>query len=278
MIKLTRPLVVFDLETTGADPKTDCITQISGLRVRPAAEGTVVAKPFDFYVNPGAPIPAEIVELNGITNAFLADKPMFKEIAPKILDLFADCDLGGFAVERFDIPVLQAELRRAGLAEIDLAGRKVVDAQKIYHQQEPRRLENALQFYCGRKFGEGEWHRANHDAQATMEILFAMPAKYSKVIDGSWVHLETLDHLIALGEDTSGRFCDPEKKFEWKNGEPAFRFGKHKGRALRDVVLTDRGYLDWLLFKADDFDGEARRIVMDAVRGLHRSRPAKAAV
>ena len=253
MIKLDRPLCVFDLEATGVDPLQDRIVDICILRKEPDGSESV----FNSLVDPGMPIPAEAVAVHKITDAMVAGQPSFKELAPKLLEVLEGADLAGFNALKFDIPMLAAEFKRAGF-EWSSTGRRVADSFIIFARKERRDLAAAYKFYCGKEHAGA--HRAEADVRATAEILFAQVERYAdlpKDIAGidAW-----------CGQIDPSR-VDAEGKFVWKGGEAVFGFGnKHKGKSLREVVRSDPGYVDWMVNKGN-FSADVQRICREALDG-----------
>lgn len=233
MIKLERPLVFLDLETTGTDTANDRIVDVALLRRDPGGmEGT-----FSSLVDPGVPIPVEASEVHHITDDMVRGQPTFKELAAKLLAFMDGADLGGFNVGKFDIPMLAAEFKRAGF-EFSTKDRRVLDAFTIFQRKEPRNLSAAYKFYCGKNL-EGA-HRAEADAKASFEIFEAQLEKYDDLPRG-------FDELSQLLNAKDPRFVDSERKFMWRNGQASFAFGKHRGLSLEEVAKRDPGYLDWLM-------------------------------
>ena len=208
---LTRPLAIFDLETTGTSPERDRIVEISVVKALPG--GGVETK--TRRVNPGM--------------------PHFRQLAKGLLEFLDGCDLCGFNIRRFDLPFLNAEFRRSGL-EFSVQGRAVVDAMEIFHAEEPRSLTGAVKFYL-EKTHEGA-HGAEADAVATARVLDAMAARYPHLPSG----VEALDKKMRFPNQ-----MDVAGNFESVRGKPRFTFGKHEGKFLADVVRDDPGYLSWVL-------------------------------
>ena len=173
-LKLEKPIVFFDLETTGINIGTDKIVEISILKVFP--NGNKESK--TWLVNPEIEIPKEASDIHGITNEQVVAEPTFKELAPQISELIDGCDLAGFNSNRFDIPLLAEELMRAGI-DFDMNNRKAIDVQVIFHKKEQRTLSAGYQFYCGKEL-EGA-HGAEADTNATYEILLAQLEKYEDI-------------------------------------------------------------------------------------------------
>ena len=166
-LNLTKPLIVFDLETTGLDLVADRIIQISYIKVY--VDGKEERE--NFFINPGKPIPALVTELTGISDEDVADAPTFKQKVKELADKFAGCDFAGFNSNRFDVPMLAEEFLRAGI-DFDFSKCRLIDAQNIYHKMERRNLAAAYKFYCGRKMEEDfVAHRADQDTEATWRVL-----------------------------------------------------------------------------------------------------------
>lgn len=230
-LKLKQPIVFFDLETTGVNIAKDRIVEISILKVFP--NGNKESK--TWLVNPEVEIPAESTAVHGITNEKVAGEPTFKELASKINNMIAGCDLAGFNSNRFDIPLLAEELMRVGI-DFDMNGRKAIDVQVIFHKKEQRTLGAGYQFYCGKEL-EGA-HGAEADTNATYEILLAQVDKYGDI--GNTV--DALSEYSTHGEraDFAGFILMNDEKQE------IFSFGKYKGRTVEEVFIENPGYNNWI--------------------------------
>lgn len=253
-LKLTRPLVVFDLETTGINVEKDRVVQIAMIRVTPDGGRTT----FETLVNPERPIPAEASAVHGIRDADVRDQPTFSQIRREVEEYLADADLAGFNSVNFDLPLLQTEIKRAG-GEMDFRGVRHLDAMKIFHKMERRDLTAAYKLYCGKDLTGA--HNALADTEATLEILDAQIARYDEVPD-------EVDALHRFCNPDEGKYVDRKRKFIWTdNGEAAFTFGKYQGQSLNEVVTDQRGrgYLEWMLGK--DFSEEIKGILRDALDG-----------
>ena len=166
-LNLTKPLIVFDLETTGLDLVNDRIIQISYIKVYP--DGREERE--NIFINPGKPIPTEVTLLTGISDEDVANAPTFKQKAKELSEKFTGCDFAGFNSNRFDVPMLAEEFLRAGV-DFDFSKCRLIDAQNIYHKMERRNLAAAYKFYCGRKMEDDfEAHRADQDTEATWRVL-----------------------------------------------------------------------------------------------------------
>ena len=230
-LNLTKPIVFFDLETTGVNIATDRVVEIAILKVFP--NGNKESK--TWLVNPEVEIPAAATAVHKITNEQVVTEPTFKELAPEIDNMIAGCDLAGFNSNRFDIPLLAEELMRAGI-DFNMKDRKAIDVQVIFHKKEQRTLGAGYQFYCG-KVLEGA-HGAEADTNATYEILLAQLEKYDDIENS----VEALSAYSSHGKraDFAGFILRNEE------GEPIFSFGKYKGRTVEAVLRENPGYHNWM--------------------------------
>jgi len=254
-LQLTRPLVVFDLETTGVNVERDRIVQIAMIRVDPSG----LRSTFETLVNPEQSIPPEATAVHGIKDADVQDQPTFAQISGEVEELLTDADLAGFNSVNFDLPLLQAELKRAG-RESDFKGVRHLDAMKIFHIMERRDLTAAYRLYCDKDLTGA--HNALADTEATLEILDAQIARYDEVPGD-------VDALHRFCNPDEGRYVDRNRKFLWNDsGEAVFTFGKYAGQSLNQVMADarGRGYLEWMLGK--DFSEEIKGILRDALGGI----------
>lgn len=231
-LNLTKPICFFDLETTGINITKDRIVEIAVLKVHP--NGKEESK--TWLVNPGIPIPKEVTAIHGISDADVADKPMFKEVAKEIYNMIKDSDLGGFNSDRFDIPLLAEEMLRAEI-DFDMKNRLSIDVQTIFHKMEQRTLSAAYRFYCNKDLNDA--HSAEADTNATYEVLKAQINKYEEIEN---------DTKFLAEFSTRKQFADFAGFIGYnKKGEECFAFGKHKGKAVADILETEPGYYGWLL-------------------------------
>jgi len=231
MLKLTKPLAIIDLETTGVNLGVDRIIEIGMVKILPDGNKSVKRR----LVNPEMPIPAVTTDLHGISNEMVKDAPTFKQVANEVKQFLDSCDLGGYNSNRFDIPMLMEEFLRAEV-EFDMKGRKLVDVQKIFHMMEQRTLSAAYKFYC-EKILDGA-HSAEADARATMEILEAQVLRYPQIGN-------TLESILKFtGEEV---IVDFARRFAMDKGVEVFNFGKHKGRPVADVLKAEPQYYDWMM-------------------------------
>lgn len=248
-LKLARPLVVFDIESTGTSPRRDRIIELAAVKVRP--DGSEESK--TWLLNPTIPIPPETTAIHHITDEMVKDCPTFADRADEIFEFFRDCDLSGFNADRFDIPCLEEEFGRVG-KNFAPSQRKHVDVQRIYHRMEPRDLSAAVGFYLGRDHAGA--HGAEADAKATLEVLKAQMERYPGLPQDVGAMDEFLVPKDPLNADRYGML-------RWKNGELTVNFGKKKGESLKKLLINEPNYLRWIV--KGDFDTEVRMIVSDLV-------------
>ncbi len=231
-LNLTRPLVFFDLETTGTNITHDRIVEISIVKVMPDGTDTERTR----RINPGMPIPAEATAVHHITDADVADEPSFKQIAKSLAEMFKDCDIAGFNSNRFDIPLLLEEFNRAGI-NLDLSRTRFIDVQTIFHKKEQRTLSAAYKFYCGKNLDDA--HSASADTRATYEVLKAQLDRYDDLTND----VKSLSDYSSHGNnvDFAGRLVYDE------NHREVINFGKYKGQLAEDVLRKDSGYYGWIM-------------------------------
>ena len=239
-LHLTRPLVFFDLETTGLNIGSDRIVELSYYKVFPngCSEGkTFRVKPTQMML--GQEIQMHISEeasaVHGIYDEDVKDCPTFKDIAQEIVQVLSDADFAGYNSNHFDLPLLAEEMMRAGV-DIDLKKKKMVDVFTIFQRQEPRNLVAAYKFYCGKDLTNA--HSADADTMATYEVLMAQLDKYDIPTD-----------VDGLAEFTAGnvRFADFAGRIAYDaEGVEVFNFGKYKGQRVADVFRRDVGYYGWI--------------------------------
>ena len=231
-LALRRPICFFDLETTGTNVAQDRIVEISILKVFPNGN----KESHTWKVNPGVPIPKQASDIHGITDEMVANEPSFKELAPKVMALLKDSDLGGFNSNRFDIPLLAEELLRAEV-DLDLKKAMSVDVQTIFHKMEKRTLGAAYKFYCDKNLEDA--HSAEADTNATYEVLLAQLERYQdlendvKYLAEFSSHKNFADFAGFVGYD--------------KEGREIFTFGKYEGTLVEEVLDKEPGYFGWLL-------------------------------
>lgn len=244
-LKLERPVMFFDLETTGTDALHDRIVEISMIKVMP--DGTDIQR--TVRVNPGMPIPAEATAVHHITDADVAGKPLFSQLAEGLAQSFRGCDLAGFNSNRFDIPLLAEEFARAGI-DFDFNECRFIDVQTIFHKKEQRTLSAAYKFYCGKNLDDA--HSANADTRATYEVLMAQLDRYDDLPND----MEKLAEYSSQNKnvDLMGRLVYDDRHREVIN------FGKYKGQLAVDVLRRDPSYFSWI--QQGDFASSTKRAFM----------------
>lgn len=257
-LKLDRPLAVFDIESTGINPRSDRIIELAAIRVEP--DGRRVKK--HWLLNPGVPIPIESTAVHGITDEAVAHCPKFGDVAAEILAFFQGCDLGGFNHTRFDIPLLVEEFLRVSVT-FDVDSRRIIDAQRIFHKREPRDLTAAVKFYCGEAFQDA--HGAEADTEATLRVLEGQFRKYPDLPRDP----DELDKLLNERDPFS---VDRAGRLRWVDNEVTVNFGKKQGQKVRDLVLADPGFLRWML--RSDFPRDTQEIIRNALEGKWPTPPA----
>lgn len=254
LLKLSRPLVFFDLETTGVNVGSDHIVEICLHKVNPdhTTETLVLrVRPTD-AMGRTVHIPEVTTAIHGITDADVADKPSFRELAPTIAEFIGDADLAGYNSNKFDVPLLVEEFFRVG-QPFDLKCRHLIDVQNIFHKMEQRTLKAAYRFYCDKELENA--HSADADTLATCEVLMAQLDRYQgadyTAPDGS-VYQPVVNDMEALSRFTSNsQWADLVGHIGYdKQHREIFNFGKHKGKTLEEVFSIEPAYYDWMM-KAD---------------------------
>jgi DNA polymerase III subunit epsilon len=243
-LNLKKPIVFFDLETTGVDICKDRIVEISLLKVLPSGEEILKTK----KINPTIPIPLESSMIHNIYDEDVADSPTFAQLAKGMDAFLQGCDLGGYNLTKFDIPLLAEEFLRCNI-DFDIAHRAVVDVCRIFHQMEQRTLSAAYKFYCDKSLDNA--HSAEADTLATYEILKAQIARYEGV---SMVAADKAE-VFPVGNDmqqlhkfTSQNTADLCGRIIFNaEGVEVFNFGKHKNVPVEAVLKKEPSYYDWMM-------------------------------
>jgi DNA polymerase-3 subunit epsilon len=270
-LHLKRPLVVFDLETTGVQVGTDRIVEIAMIKISP--DGSVVRKPekagneYRILVNPEMPIPLESSLVHGVYDDDVKSKHTFGVIAPGLVKFLQNCDLGGFNSNRFDVPMLAEEFLRVGV-DFGLEGRNLIDVQNIFHKMEQRTLKAAYRFYCDKEL-EGA-HEAYPDTAATLEILVSQLEKYADAtISDS--RGETVGP-VPSDMDELHKFCQRTHNADLAgrliyndDGVIVFNFGKNKGVSVKELIERDPGYFGWMM--KGDFPRYTKRVLEQIKEG-----------
>ncbi len=246
---LQRPLVHLDLESTGTDVREDRIVEIATLELFPDGKTILHSK----KVNPGIPIPPDAVAIHGISDDDVVGCPKFGQIASRVAALLAGCDLAGYNIAAYDVPLLEAEFRRANV-EFSIKGRRIVDVMRIFHTRVPRTLEGAVRYYCDRDIEDA--HSAEADTLSSFEVLVGQFERYPDLPPD-------LDELDRISRPPG--WFDRDGKLAWRDGELCLNFGKHKERPLMEVIEAACGYIEWML--RSDFTREVKEAIQSARAG-----------
>jgi len=251
-LNLKKPIIFFDLETTGINIVSDRIVEISYLKVSP--NGMEESK--TIRINPECPIPEQASAIHGIYDDDVANCPTFKQVAKLIATDFESCDLAGYNSNRFDIPLLAEEFLRADV-DIDLKKHNFIDVQVIFHKMEQRTLSAAYKFYCDKILEDT--HSSAADTQATYEVLKAQLDRYPTLQN----NIEFLSKYTSFNEnaDFAGRIIYNEKN------EEVFNFGKYKGQKVEDVLSKDIGYYGWMM--QGDFPLYTKKVLTNIKIRMH---------
>ena len=231
-LNLKKPIVFFDLETTGIDIVKDRIVEIAIIKIYP--NGKEEQK--TLLVNPTVPIPKSSSNIHGIKDEDVKDKPTFTEIAKEIAKIFQGCDIAGYNSNKFDIPLLAEEFLRSGV-DIDLKKNNFIDVQVIFHKMEQRTLSAAYKFYCQKNLEDA--HSAQADTQATYEVLKSQLDRYDNLENDVEKLSKFSSHTRNV--DFAGRVVYDENEVE------VFNFGKYKGKSVEEVFSKDLGYYSWMM-------------------------------
>jgi DNA polymerase-3 subunit epsilon len=247
-LELEKPLVLFDIETTGLSISSDKIVVLAYVKIFP----TGMVKKEEVILNPEIKITPEATAVHDIRNQDVADKPSFKEKAQELFDEFNDCYYAGFNVLNFDLPILRREFIRVGF-DFDYDPSQVIDVKEVYSYMSPRTLSNSYEHYC-RKDYKG-YHSALQDTEITAEVLLKQLEKYNEVRDMRFIR--------TINNRSEESFVDNARKFYWRGGEAIFAFSKYRGKTLKEVVKEDPKFCKWIL--EADFSDETKAIVKMAM-------------
>lgn len=244
-LKLQKPIVFFDLETTGVNAIHDRIVEISYIKVFP--DGNEESK--TLRINPERHIPEQSSAIHGIYDEDVKDCPTFKHVARDIAAIFVNSDIAGFNSNYFDVPMLVEEMLRAGI-DFDITKCRLIDVQNIYHKLEQRTLSAAYKFYCGKNLEDA--HSAQADTRATYEVLKAQLDKYPDKLNNDVQFLSSFSKMND-NVDFAGRIIYNDKHI------PVFNFGKYKGQSVEDVLARDPGYYGWMM--QGDFPQNTKQVL-----------------
>jgi DNA polymerase-3 subunit epsilon len=248
---LEKPLVFFDLETTGVRVDTDRIVEIALVKIN--IDGARSEK--YSLINPQIPIPVETSRIHGITDERVKNAPTFKSYAPELFAFLEGCDLAGYNLISFDLPLLQKEFERVEM-NLSSDGRSVIDPFVIFKNKERRNLSAAYQFYCGKEMKDA--HTAMADITATVAVLEAQLQRYSDLP-------QKINELHVFCNQDNAKFADKARKLIWNGGEICLNFGKHRGRSLSYLVTNHKDYLQWMA--GGDFAEDTKKLISEALSG-----------
>ncbi len=250
-LNLKKPLIFFDLETTGISVTQDRIVQLGYIKVMPNGS----EEQGNFFINPGMHIPEQASAIHHITDEMVADKPTFKQMAGRLEQIFKGCDVAGYNSNRFDVPLLVEEFLRAGV-KYDISKVRFIDVQNIFYKKEPRTLVAAYRFYCGKELDGA--HSADCDIRATYEVLQAQLDRYDDLEnDVDWLQDFT---RMNRNVDPMGTMVYDDKD------RPVFNFGKYKGHPVTEVLTRDPSYYSWMM--NGDFALSAKHVLTQIKLGM----------
>jgi DNA polymerase-3 subunit epsilon len=258
-LELKRPVIFFDVETTGLDPKYDRLIELGAVKIWPSGTREIFHQRF----NPQMRIPTEVAMLTHICNEDVASEPTFSQMAAQVSSFFDDADLAGYNVARFDAKIMAEEYKRAGM-DFRLNDRAILDVQTIFHLKEKRDLSAAYKYYCDKEL-EGA-HSATADTNATLDIFLAQMQRYPDLPKD----MAGMNKFCRTNKD---RFVDSEGKFFWRDGEAVFSFGRYKSQTLRGVAKLDGAYLHWMISPERQFAQDVIDICYKAMKGEFPKKP-----
>lgn len=245
-LNLKRPIVFFDIESTGLNVATDRIVEISIVKINPDGSEEIKTR----RINPTIPISPEAQKVHGISDEDVKNEPTFAQIAKSLAKWMEGCDIAGYNSMKFDIPLLSEEFLRADV-DFDFRKRKLVDVQNIFHKMEQRTLTAAYKFYCQKDLENA--HSAEADTLATYEILKAQLDKYPDLQN---------DVKFLAEFSTKSKFVDYAGRIVYNEKDiPVFNFGKHKGRAVTDVLKAEPSYYSWMM--NGDFTRDTKKVLTE---------------
>ena len=275
LLKLTRPLIFLDVETTSSNVESARICSYAHRVHRPDTDQVGV---YYSLVNPLVDIPPETTEIHGITNEMVRDGcskcgqpvmehlpgdhtfrrvPTFKDIADNLYRGFQNADFGGYNAKSFDLQVLALEFGRVGLKDFDPNKSNVIDPYKLWLLKHPRKLSDAVQEFCGRTMEKA--HNAEMDIQETENVFLGQLKRWPEIG-------ETPEAIHTACFPRNPDWLDDGGTFIFKNGVLCFNFGQNKGKP----VANNKGLLKWMLGKS--FSPEAKDICRRILGGTTFSR------
>ena len=252
-IQLVKPLCVFDLETTGLNISKDRIVQIAILKIHPSGN----KEELNLLINPEMTISDSNSAIHGVTNEMVKDAPTFKEAGQKIVEFIGDSDLAGYNSNKFDVPVLAEEFLRVDI-DFDLSTKDCVDIQNIFHKMEQRTLVAAYKFYCSKELINA--HDAMADTVATWEVFEKQLEQYENLQPNIGFLADFSRNSVHKNIDFAGRLAINE------NNEAIYNFGKHKGKTIKEISISEPGYYGWML--EADFPRYTKKILLQEMEKI----------
>ncbi|MBU4347677.1 3'-5' exonuclease [Patescibacteria group bacterium] len=252
LLKLDKPLVIFDVETTGSAISEDKIVELAFIKIWP--DGRI--KKEEMILNPEIPISPEASTIHGLADQDVDDKPTFRQVAQELWEIFNDCYYAGFNVMNFDLMILRREFIRIGM-HFDYETSRIIDSKVLFQYLAPSTLSAAYEFYCRKDYKQE--HTALGDVEVAAEILIRQLERYKEVRD--W---EFVNKIHQAPDNPSELFIDNTRKFYWRRGEAYFAFSKHRDKSLAQVAEDDPKFLKWIL--SADFSDETKNIVREALK------------
>lgn len=246
IISLERPIVFFDIESTGLSTQHDRIVEIAFIKLFP----DYTEHRCSYRINPVIPISEEATSVHGITNKDVENEPQFSDLVQEFISILQDADLAGFNALKFDIPMLTEEFARCGV-DFDLSKKHLVDVQLIFHKMEERTLSAAYRFYCNKELENA--HSAAADTEATYEVFLQQVKRYDELK----TDVRGISEFTGLTKraDLEGRIV-----FD-THGHEIFNFGKHKGKRVEDVFAAEPSYYNWMM--NGDFASYTKKVITD---------------
>jgi len=242
-LKINKPLVFFDIESTGLDITKDKIIEITILKLSISGR----KNSFTFRINPEIPIPSENSKIHGIYDKDVKNSPSFKKVGNKIKKLLYKCDLVGFNILKFDLPILIEEFKNNKIS-FSINNINIIDVQKLYHLMEKRNLSSAYKFYCNKTLKNS--HSSFSDTMATYEIFLNQLKKYDnqEVFDLKGNKMGKISkNLNKINNTLNNNMIDLEGRFIMDNDDPVFNFGKYKGKKIKEILKKNPGYFNWII-------------------------------
>ena len=255
-LNLRNPIVFFDIESTGLSVSHDRIVEICAVKVLLNGDREIKTR----RINPTIPIWEAAQKIHGISNEDVKDCPTFKQIAKSLAEWMKGCDFAGYNSFKFDLPLLAEEFLRAGV-DFDFRKRKMIDVQNIFHKMEQRTLVAAYKFYCHKDLENA--HSAEADTVATLEVLEAQLDRYKDDLKNDVGFLAEFS-MRSRFADYAGRIVYDDKDV------PVFNFGKHKGKAVTDVLKAEPSYYSWMM--EGDFTLDTKKVLTDIYLSMRNDR------